>query len=56
MSKSFQIGFLIGKDVLSCFVYLVVLRGNQTAVQMEQAFGNVLQQQSQVGPLWSQDC
>jgi hypothetical protein len=42
--KRFQSGFLIAKDVLSRFVYLVVLRGNRTAVEMERAFGVVLQQ------------
>jgi hypothetical protein len=42
--KMFQSGFLIAKDVLSRFVYLVVLRGNRTAAEMERAFGVILQQ------------
>jgi hypothetical protein len=36
--KTFQAGFLIAKDVLSCLVYCVVLRENQTASEMERAF------------------
>jgi hypothetical protein len=36
-------GFLIAKNVLSCFVYLVILRGNQTATEMKRAFGVLLQ-------------
>lgn len=42
--QTFQSGFLIAKDVLSRFVYVVVLRGNRTAAEMERAFGVVLQQ------------
>jgi hypothetical protein len=49
--KRFQSGFLIAKDVLSRFVYLVVLRGNRTAAEMERAFGIVLQQhEAKFGP------
>jgi len=42
--KTFQSGFLIAKDVLSHFVYCVVLRGNWTASEMERAFGDLLRQ------------
>jgi hypothetical protein len=49
--KTFQSGFLIAKDVLSRFVYLVVLRGNRTAAEMERAFGVLLQQhEAKFGP------
>jgi hypothetical protein len=42
--KTFQSGFLIAKDVLSRFVYFVILRGNQMAKEMERAFCVLLQQ------------
>jgi len=42
--KTFQSGFLIAKDVLSRFVYFVILRGNRTAKEMERAFRVLLQQ------------
>jgi len=42
--KTFQSGFLIAKDVLSHFVYCVILRGNQTASEIERAFMVLLQQ------------
>jgi hypothetical protein len=40
----YRSGFLIAKDVLSRFVYLVILRGNRTAKEMERAFRVLLQQ------------
>jgi len=43
MAKTLQSGFLITKDVLSCFVYFVILRGNGMAKEMEWAFRVLLQ-------------
>ncbi len=44
MPRKYWSGFLIAKDVLSRFVYLIILRGNRMATEMEQAFGILLQQ------------
>jgi hypothetical protein len=44
----YQSGFLIAKDVLSRFVYLVILRGNRTAKEMERAFRVLLQQHQNI--------
>jgi hypothetical protein len=48
MLPRYQSGFLIAKDVLSPFVYLVILRGNRTAKEMVRAFRVLLQQHQNI--------
>jgi len=51
MLPKYRSRFLIAKDVLSYFVYLVIFRGNQMAPELERAFGVLLQQhQNHFGP------
>ena len=46
---SFQSGFLVARDVLSRFVYIVLLRGNRKAQSMITAFEKIFQLHKQAG-------
>ena len=46
---TFQSGFLVARDVLSRFVYIVLLRGNRKAKSMISAFEKIFQMHKQAG-------
>ena len=49
---TYRAGFLVLKDVLSRFTYVVILRRNKSAESMVRAFTDILQQHKQIyGPL-----